>query len=111
MPRHLCTLEYLPELFHAEGFVAVKACQYADLFAKYPIATLLTNPPVNMYLVTQAPPQKDPAMRNNFWPNAMRAIQYGLLAALVGAAVVACGGGGDNTAPTQLQANAKTSWK
>ena len=50
-------------------------------------------------------------MRNNLWPNALRAIQFGLLATLVGAAVVACGGGGDNSAPTQLQANAKTSWE
>ena len=50
-------------------------------------------------------------MRNSLWPNALRAIQFGLLATLVGAAVVACGGGGNNTAPTQLQANAKTSWE
>jgi acid phosphatase type 7 len=50
-------------------------------------------------------------MRNNFWPNALRAIQFGLLATLVGAAVVACGGGGNNSAPTQLQANAKASWE
>ena len=41
----------------------------------------------------------------------MRAVQFGLLAALVGAAIVACGGGGNNSAPTQLQANAKTSWE
>ena len=41
----------------------------------------------------------------------MRAVQFGLLAALVGAAVVACGGGGNNNAPTQLQANATTSWE
>ena len=40
----------------------------------------------------------------------MRAVQFGLLAALVGAAVMACGGGG-NSQPTQLQANAKTSWE
>ncbi len=50
-------------------------------------------------------------MRTNFWPNALRAVQFSLLATLVGAAVVACGGGGDNSAPTQLQANAKTSWE
>ena len=50
-------------------------------------------------------------MRNNFWPGFMRAVQSGLLAALVGATVVACGGGGNNSAPTQLQANAKTSWE
>lgn len=50
-------------------------------------------------------------MRRNFWPHATRIIQFGLLAALVGAAVVACGGGGGNTAPTQVQANAKTSWE
>ena len=41
----------------------------------------------------------------------MRAAQFGLLAALVGAAVVACGGGGNNSDPTQLQANSKTSWE
>ena len=50
-------------------------------------------------------------MRNNFWPGVMRAVQFGLLAALVGAAVVACGGGGNNSAPTQLQANASSSWE
>jgi acid phosphatase type 7 len=50
-------------------------------------------------------------MRKNLWPKAMRAFQFGLLAALVGAAVVACGGGGDNSAPTTLQANATTSWE
>jgi hypothetical protein len=49
-------------------------------------------------------------MRKNFWPNAMRTAQFGLLATLVGAAVVACGGGG-NTAPTTLQANATTPWE
>lgn len=41
----------------------------------------------------------------------MRATQFGLLAALVGAAIVACGGGGNNSAPTQLQANASGSWE
>ena len=50
-------------------------------------------------------------MRKNFWPNALHATRFGLLAAFVGAAVVACGGGGNNSAPTQLQANAKTSWE
>ena len=50
-------------------------------------------------------------MRKNFWPNAVHAARFGLLAAFVGAAVVACGGGGNNSAPTQLQANAKTSWE
>ena len=49
-------------------------------------------------------------MRKNFWPNALRAIQFSLLAALVSAAVAACGGG-NNSAPTQLQANATTSWE
>ncbi|HQS32377.1 MAG: hypothetical protein B7Y03_09125 [Polaromonas sp. 24-62-144] len=49
-------------------------------------------------------------MRKNFWPNAKRTAQFGLLATLVGAAVVACGGGG-NTAPTTLQANATTPWE
>ncbi len=50
-------------------------------------------------------------MRTNFWPNALRVARFGLLAALVGATVVACGGGGNNSAPTQLQANVKTSWE
>ena len=50
-------------------------------------------------------------MRKNYWLGAMRTIQFGLLTALIGAAVVACGGGGNNGAPTQLQANAKTSWE
>jgi acid phosphatase type 7 len=50
-------------------------------------------------------------MHKNFWPGFMRASQFGLLAALIGAAVVACGGGGNNSAPTQFQANAKTSWE
>ena len=49
-------------------------------------------------------------MRTNFWPNALRVARFGLLAALVGATVVACGGG-NNSAPTQLQANVKTSWE
>ena len=49
-------------------------------------------------------------MRKNLWPKAMRALQFGLLAALIGAAVVACGGG-NNSAPTTLQANATTSWE
>ena len=50
-------------------------------------------------------------MRKNYWLGAMRTIQFGLLTALIGAAMVACGGGGNNSAPTQLQANAKTSWE
>ena len=50
-------------------------------------------------------------MRNNFWPGVMRAVRFGLLAALVGAAVVACGGGGNNSQPTQLQANASSTWE
>ena len=50
-------------------------------------------------------------MRVNFWPGGKRAAQFGLLAALVGAAVVACGGGGNNSQPTQLQANATTPWE
>ena len=41
----------------------------------------------------------------------MRAVRFGLLAALVGAAVVACGGGGNNSQPTQLQANASSTWE
>jgi hypothetical protein len=49
-------------------------------------------------------------MRKNFWPNVKRTAQFGLLATLIGAAVVACGGGG-NTAPTTLQANATTPWE
>jgi hypothetical protein len=50
-------------------------------------------------------------MRDNFWPGAMRAVRFGLLAALVGAAVVACGGGGNNSLPTQLQANPTSNWE
>ena len=50
-------------------------------------------------------------MRNNFWPGVKRAAQFGFLAALIGAAVVACGGGGNNSQPTQLQANATTPWE
>lgn len=50
-------------------------------------------------------------MRDKFWPGVMRAVRFGLLAALVGAAVVACGGGGNNSQPTQLQANATSSWE
>jgi acid phosphatase type 7 len=50
-------------------------------------------------------------MRKNPWPNALRTLQFGLLATLISAAVVACGGGGGNTTPTTLQANATTSWE
>ncbi|OYY95658.1 MAG: hypothetical protein B7Y42_10655 [Polaromonas sp. 28-63-22] len=49
-------------------------------------------------------------MRKNFWPGVKRTAQFGLLATLVGAAVVACGGGG-NAAPTTVQANATTPWE
>ena len=54
-------------------------------------------------------------MRDNFLPGlirVMRAVRFGLLAALVGAAVVACGGGGGGgTAPTVLQSNPTTPWE
>ena len=50
-------------------------------------------------------------MRKNFWPGVMRAVRFGLMAALVGAAVGACGGGGNNNQPTQLQANPASSWE
>lgn len=64
-----------------------------------------------MQLIKQAILQKVHAMRKSLWPNFMRATRFGLLAALVGAAIVACGGGGNNSAPTQLQANASGSWE
>jgi acid phosphatase type 7 len=63
-----------------------------------------------MHPVTQKQSKRKTTMRKNLWPNALRTLQFGLLAALVGAAVVACGGGG-NTTPTTLQANATTSWE
>ena len=50
-------------------------------------------------------------MLKNFWSNTLRAVRFGLLAALGGAALVACGGGGNNSAPTQLQANPTTPWE
>ncbi|NMM07780.1 metallophosphoesterase [Polaromonas sp.] len=51
-------------------------------------------------------------MHKNFWPDAMRAVRFGLTAALVGAAVVACGGGdGGGSAPPVLQANPTTPWE
>ena len=50
-------------------------------------------------------------MHKNFWLNAIRAVRYALLAALVGAAVVACGGDGGGTAPSVLQANPTTPWE
>ena len=51
-------------------------------------------------------------MRKNFWLSSLRAVRFGLLAALVGAAVVACGGGdGGGTAPAVLQANPTTPWE
>jgi acid phosphatase type 7 len=52
-------------------------------------------------------------MQKNFWPGfmrVMRAVKSGLLATLVGAAVVACGDGGGSAAPV-LQANSTTSWE
>jgi 3',5'-cyclic AMP phosphodiesterase CpdA len=54
-------------------------------------------------------------MRKNFWSGfmpVMRALRFGLLATLVGAAVVACGGGsGGGSAPPVLQANPTTPWE
>lgn len=54
-------------------------------------------------------------MRKNFWPGlmqVMRAVRFGLLAALVGAALAACGGGdGGGTTPPVLQANPTTPWE
>jgi acid phosphatase type 7 len=59
--------------------------------------------------------EKDHDMRKNFWPGfmpVMRAARSGLLAALVGAALVACGGGdGGGSAPPILQANPTTPWE
>jgi acid phosphatase type 7 len=46
-----------------------------------------------------------------FWQGITRAVRSGLLAALVGAALVACGGGGNNAQPTDLQANPTSSWE
>ena len=54
-------------------------------------------------------------MRKNFWTGfmpVMRAARLGLLATLIGAAVVACGGGdGGGSAPPVLQANPTTPWE
>lgn len=51
-------------------------------------------------------------MRNNFWLDVTRAVRSGLLAALVGAALVACGGGdGGGNTPTVLQASPATPWE
>ena len=51
-------------------------------------------------------------MRKNFWLEVTRAVRVGLMAALVGAALAACGGGdGGGTAPTVLQANPTTPWE
>ena len=54
-------------------------------------------------------------MRKNFLPGvmkAMRAARFGLLATLVGAAVVACGGGdGGGAVPPVVQANPTTPWE
>ena len=51
------------------------------------------------------------SMRKNLFPAAVRAIRFGLLFALIGAAVMACGGGGKNGAPTELQANPTSAWE
>ena len=50
-------------------------------------------------------------MHNKFWPGVKRAGRFGLLAALLGAALAACGGGGDNGLPTELQANPTSNWE
>ena len=50
-------------------------------------------------------------MRKNLYPDVVRAIRFGLLFALIGAAVMACGGGGKNGAPTELQANPTSAWE
>lgn len=51
-------------------------------------------------------------MNENFLPGLMRAVRFGLLAALAGAAVVACGGGdGGGSVPPVLQANPSTPWE
>lgn len=41
----------------------------------------------------------------------MRAVRSGLLVALAGAALAACGGGGNNSQPTQLEPNPSSSWE
>ena len=41
----------------------------------------------------------------------MPAVRFGLLATLLGAALVACGGGGNNSQPTQVQVNPTGSWE
>ena len=59
--------------------------------------------------------EKDHGMHKNFWSGlmpVMRAARNGLLATLVGAALVACGGGdGGGSAPPVLQANPTTPWE
>lgn len=50
-------------------------------------------------------------MRKNFWLDLTRAARLGLVAALVGATLAACGGGGNNSEPTQLQANPVSNWE
>jgi len=54
-------------------------------------------------------------MRKNFWSGTtqvIRSVRSGLLAVLVGAALVACGGGdGGGSTPTVLQANPTTPWE
>ena len=55
--------------------------------------------------------QKDHGMRKNIFSPLIPAVRWGLLAALLGAALVACGGGGDNSQPTQVQVNPTGSWE
>jgi acid phosphatase type 7 len=59
--------------------------------------------------------EKDHGMRKNLWSGfmqAMRAARFGLLATLIGAAVVACGGGsGGGSTATVLQPNPTTPWE
>ena len=72
----------------------------------------LLDSPVNMRGLTQAVIEKDHGMRKNFGSGTLQVIRsarYGLLAVLVGAAVVACGGGdGGGSTPTGGQAPATT---
>jgi acid phosphatase type 7 len=50
-------------------------------------------------------------MGASFASKTQRALRYGLVAVLVGAGLWACGGGGGNTAPTQVQPNPTSSWE
>ena len=50
-------------------------------------------------------------MRKNFFSSLMPVARFGLLATLLGVALVACGGGGNNSQPTQIQANPTGSWE